>query len=530
MHRAAAISYVPRVLPLRLPRVCVSLFGADAGELLTKAEAVVRDDPFIEFRLDYLKQPATALPKVRDFIQMHPGCILIGTCRRPPGGGQFRGSVAAEVEILLKAAAAGFQLVDVELESAQVMRAPALNKLRAQAGIVLSAHDFRATRKLEDTFRAMQAFPADYYKIVTTATKLHDNVTMMKFLEAKSETHTVVGLCMGDQGVASRLLGLRAGSAFTFAAAFPGEETAPGQVAARTLRDTYRIDQLDAATRVYGVAGDPVAHSLSPLMMNTAFRRENINAVYLALHAKSLDDLLACVRDIPISGLSITMPHKEAIVRYLDNTDELTRKTGACNTVVRAQDGRLFGFNTDVAGVVSPLAQRLPLEHAKVLVIGAGGAARAAVFGLQAQGADIFIINRTPATAQKLARQAKAKYLQRTALKKYSFDVIINATPVGMDSNQSPLSEKEIRARFVLDMVYTSQDTAFTRAARNTGAAVIPGAEMFAHQGARQFEIWTGKPAPEQEMLNVVSVALAARAASNGSSQAGPRPGRSGGK
>jgi 3-dehydroquinate dehydratase/shikimate dehydrogenase len=515
MHKTATNPYVPRVLPLRLPRVCVSLFGSTTDELLEKAEAVVREDPFIEFRLDYLKQPAAALPKIRDFIQMHPGCILIGTCRRTPGGGLFKGSVAAEVEILLKAAAVGFQLLDVELESAEVMRASDLDKLRSRAGIVLSSHDFRATRKLEDTFRTMQEYPADYYKIVTTATRLHDNVTMMKFLEAKSHAHSVVGLCMGEQGVPSRLLGLRAGSVFTFAAAFPGEETAPGQVAARTLREVYRIDQLDAATRIYGVAGDPVAHSLSPLMMNTAFRRENLNAVYLALHAKSVDDLLACVRDIPISGLSITMPHKEAIVPHLDNSDVLTRKTGACNTVVRAQDGRLFGFNTDVVGVVNPIARRLPLEHAKVLVIGAGGAARAAVFGLKAQGADVFIINRTPANAQKLAKQAKAKYLKRTDLKKYAFDVIINATPVGMESKQSPLSEKEIRTRFVLDMVYTSQETPFTKSARSTGAEIIPGSEMFAQQGARQFEIWTGKPAPEQEMLNVVNAALAARAARN---------------
>jgi len=511
MKKAAPKSYVPRVLPLRLPRVCVSLLGADPDDMLEKAEAVVREDSFIEFRLDYLKHPAAAIPKIRQFLEMHPGCILIGTCRRTPGGGLFRGSVAAEVEILRKAADAGFHLVDVELESAQVMRTSDLDKLRSRAGIVLSFHDFRGTRKLEETFRSMQAFPADYYKLVTTATKLFDNVTMMKFLEAKSHAHSVVGLCMGEQGIPSRLLGLRAGSVFTFAAAVPGEETAPGQVTARTLREVFRIDQLDAATRIYGVAGDPVAHSLSPVMMNTAFRRENLNAVYLALHAKSLDDLLACVREIPISGLSITMPHKEAIVEHLDKTDILTEKTGACNTMVRAQDGRLFGFNTDVPGVVNPLALRLPLAQAKILVIGAGGAARAAVFGLKAQNAEVFIINRTPANAQKLARQAKAKYLKRTDLKKHSFDLIINATPVGMESKQSPLSEKEIRTRFVLDMVYTSQETPFTKAARNTGAVVIPGAEMFVQQGARQFEIWTGKPAPEQEMLNVVNAALAAR-------------------
>src|SRR5262249_59431030 len=158
-----------------------------------------------------------------------------------------------------------------------------------------------------------------------------------------------------------------AGSQFTFASANPGEETGPGQLTVRALRDTFRIDQVDAATRVYGVAGDPVAHSLSPDMLNTAFRRGNVNAVYLAFHAKSVDDLLACVRDIPIAGLSITMPYKEQILKYLDKTDPWTAKIGAANTLVRGQDGKLFGFNTDVNGVVRPLEIRMRLQGARVL-------------------------------------------------------------------------------------------------------------------------------------------------------------------
>src|SRR5207302_32921 len=155
------------------------------------------------------------------------------------------------------------------------------------------------------------------------------------------------------------------------------------------------------------VAGDPIAHSLSPIMLNAAFRRENVNAVYLALHVKALRDLLDCVRDIPIHGLSVTMPYKEEIIKHLDKTDPLTAKIGACNTVVRAQDGKLYGFNTDVTGVVRPLEQRIPLENAKILVLGAGGAARAAVFGLKERGAEVYILNRSPEAAQKLARRAR---------------------------------------------------------------------------------------------------------------------------
>ncbi len=196
-----------------------------------------------------------------------------------------------------------------------------MQKLRTRAALILSFHDFRGTKKLDETLEKMRNFPADFYKVVSTATTLADNVSMIQFLGRESDNHSIVGVCMGEQGIISRVLGVRAGSVFTFAAVSPGEETAPGQVTAQELRSVYRIEQVDAATRVYGVAGDPVAHSLSPAIMNAAFRRENVNAVYLALHAKTLKDLLTCVREIPIHGLSITMPYKEAILPYLDNTD-----------------------------------------------------------------------------------------------------------------------------------------------------------------------------------------------------------------
>jgi 3-dehydroquinate dehydratase/shikimate dehydrogenase len=358
----------------------------------------------------------------------------------------------------------------------------------------------------------MTVIPADFYKIVGTATTLYDNVTMMKFLEKYGDRYSLVGVCMGEQGIISRLLGVRAGSVFTFASISPDEKTAPGQVTAQELRNTYRIEQVDAATRVYGVAGDPVAHSLSPAIMNAALRRENVNGVYLALHAKTLKDLLACVRDIPIHGLSITMPYKEAILKHLDNTDSHTNKIGACNTVVRAQDGKLYGFNTDAAGIVRPLEQRITIEKARILVLGAGGAARAAVFGLKERGAEVYILNRSAGPAQKLAHQARARIAKRADLKKASFDVIINATPVGMgNTRESPLNENEINARYVFDMIYDPPETRLMKLARERGAEVIPGVEMFVHQAARQFEIWTGKPAPGDEMMRVVTLALQER-------------------
>jgi 3-dehydroquinate dehydratase / shikimate dehydrogenase len=510
----SAPAYTPRLLPLRLPRVCVAVTGSDAHEMAEKAEALVRDNSFLEFRLDYLSKPGLALTRTKRFTDSHPATVVIATCRRVASGGKFRGSIAAQLEVLGKAAMAGCQMVDVELQSASKCKARQLEKLRGRAALILSFHDFRGTRKLDETLEKMLAYPADFYKIVSTATTLSDNVTMIKFLAKEGDRHSLVGMCMGEQGIISRVLGLRGGSVFTFAAASAGEETAPGQVTAQELRGVYRIEQVDAATRVYGVVGDPIAHSLSPDLMNAAFRRENVNAVYLALHAKTLKDLLTCMCEIPLHGISVTMPYKEVILAYLDNTDAHTAKIGACNTVVRAQDGKLYGFNTDASGIVRPLERRLnTLEGARILVMGAGGAARAAVFGLKERGSEVYILNRSAAPARKLAHQARARLMKRADLKKVAFDVIINATPVGMgNTRETPLQEKEINARYVFDMVYDPAETRLLKLARERGAQVIPGIEMFVHQAARQFEIWTGKPAPWDEMLRVVLLALQERA------------------
>jgi 3-dehydroquinate dehydratase/shikimate dehydrogenase len=501
----------------------VAIAASNPAEMVQKADIAVRDNPFIEFRLDYLSQPALGLAKLKTFVEFHPEALIVATCRRAANGGKFRGSIASQIDVLAKAANLGCHLVDIELETAAQLKQSDFNRLRRSANLILSYHDFRGTKKLEETFARMQEHPADFFKIVTTANSLYDNVVMMKFLEKYSHAHSLIGLCMGEQGVISRLLCVRAGSQFTFAAANPGEETGPGQLTARALRDVYRIDQVDAATRVYGVAGDPVAHSLSPAMLNTAFRRENVNAVYLPLHAKTMEDLTACVQDIPIAGLSITMPYKEPIVKELDKSDPWTTKVGACNTLVRSQDGNLYGFNTDVNGVVRPLELRIRLQGARILVLGAGGAARAAVFGLKERGAEVSILNRTAGPAQKLAKQARAKVINRTMLKKLEYDVIINATPAGMEGNRDPLplAEQELKAKYFFEMVYNPAETKMMKMASARGMHVIPGSEMFVQQGARQFEIWTGKPAPLIDMQRVVDHALAQQAAAKAAATEG---------
>jgi 3-dehydroquinate dehydratase/shikimate dehydrogenase len=504
-------SVAPQFLRSRIGKVCVAIIGSTAAEMFEKASAVVKETPFLEFRLDYLEKPLLALPKLKHFFTDNTAATGIATCRRTANGGRFSGNVAAETEVLSKAAAAGFHIVDVELESAEAMKKGELQKLRdTGVALIISHHDFAATKDLEGIYKRIVPFQPDFIKIVPTAKSLVDNVTLMRFIERMEDHSNIIGICMGDAGIISRVLGVRAGSAFTFAAASIGEETGPGQIAARTLIETYRIDQVDAATKVYGVAGNPIRSSLSPIMMNTAFRRETVNAVYLALQAAKLTDLLKLVHEIPIQGLSITMPLKQEIMAHLEKTDPLSAKIGACNTVLRAQDGKLYGFNTDVAGITGPIEKRISLRGAKALVLGAGGAARAAVFGLRDKGAEVFILNRTAETAQKLARQSGSKTIKKDALAKTPFDVIINATPIGMagiKGNQI-LEAKDLNTKLVFDLVYNPLETPLLRLARQKGIPIITGIEMFVQQGARQFEIFTGKPAPEEEMLRVVIHAL----------------------
>jgi len=397
---------MPRLLPLRLPRVCVAVIGNDPNEMAEKAEALARDNSFLEFRLDYLSKPALAMSRIKRFMEMHPGTVVIATCRRVASGGKFKGSIASQLDVLSKAGTAGCQLIDIELQTAAKCKPEQLQKLRGRVALILSYHDFRATKKLDETLEKMAAYPADFYKVVSTATTLSDNVAMIKFLAREGDRHSMVSMCMGEQGIISRVLGVRAGSVFTFASAGAGQETAPGQVTAQELRNVYRIEQVDAATRVYAVVGDPIAHSLSPAIMNAAFRRENVNAVYLALHAKTLKDLLTCVREIPIHGISGdhalqgSDPATSGQYRLAHNQDRRLQygRKGAGWKALRVQ----HRCRRDCR----PLERRLnTLEGARILVLGAGGAARAAVFGLKERGCEVYILNRSLAAAKKLSHQ-----------------------------------------------------------------------------------------------------------------------------
>src|SRR6202142_3614986 len=244
MTLALPSTFATHFQPQRLPRVCLALSGDTVEDMLAAGESMARDNPFIEFRLDYLKQPLPALPKIHRFLETHQYITAVGTCRRAENGGKFKGSLASQLEVLTKANTAGCQIVDLELQSALKAKTEAIARLRSRAGLILSFHDFRATRNLDETLEKMLKIPADFYKVVSTATTLSDNVAMMKFLQTQSGRVSLIGLCMGEQGIISRVLGVRAGSVFTFGAVNAELKTAPGQISARDLRAIYRIDQV----------------------------------------------------------------------------------------------------------------------------------------------------------------------------------------------------------------------------------------------------------------------------------------------
>ena len=506
---------IPASLRTRLQPVCIALAATEPIELFRSAEAELTESSFLELRFDALTHPSKGVPALREFFDRHRTATVLATCRRIVGGGGFAGSVEEQLALLLRFASDGAALVDIELETLEATAPERLLQFgsdlaRTGAAVVVSAHDFLATRNLEQTLATLRVLGAParaaIYKVVSTAQTLADNLAMLRFLEVASLECAVVGMCMGAAGLTSRVLGLRAGSLWTFAAASRSKPTAAGQVPARTLREQYRVQTLSAATRIYGVAGNPVEHSLSPAMHNAAFRAAEVDAVYLPLHTTSVQDLLHLTRELPIAGLSVTMPWKVEILPYLDQVDALADAIGAVNTVLCREDGSLWGTNTDADAIVEPLARRIPLRGAPVLLLGAGGAARAAAFALQRAGAKVSILNRTRSAAERLAHDTGAHLADAAELG--SFTAIVNATPMGMVGPleaELPLQPAALRGvTVVFETVYRPVETPLVREARLLGIPVVTGLEMFLHQGVRQWLLWTGRqqaPIPVMEAV-----------------------------
>jgi len=276
------------------------------------------------------------------------------------------------------------------------------------------------------------------------------------------------------------------------------------------MKYLFRAHALTRRTRVYGVIGDPVGHSLSPLMHNTGFVARKIDAVYLPFLVKDLRDFLKAVAEFGVRGFSVTLPHKQTILNYLKDCEPLAAEIGAVNTVLVRRDGSLYGCNTDYVGVLRALQHQLRIAGSRVLIFGAGGSARAAAFALARAGASVAICARRESAARALARAVGGEVLPRRLLRSAKFDAILNTTPVGMHPHAgiSPLAPSELNCRLVMDLIYRPERTQLLKLSAQKGIATVSGVEMFLAQGAAQWEIWLQQRAPEAAMRRAVLAAL----------------------
>ncbi|MBV8846171.1 MAG: shikimate dehydrogenase [Bryobacterales bacterium] len=497
------------------PPVCIALGLEDVDALLNHARAEYdAGERFLEFRLDYLASPDRGLPAIRKFLSRHTDCMILATCRRRQNQGRFHGSVEEQVRILEGAREAGAKAVDVEIESAEncVERLP---RFRAGGYLVVSYHNYGGTPpRLDTILRRMARIPADGYKLVTTARKPSDNHRVLSLASTNPKVPTIL-LAMGETGFPTRVLSTAFGGLYTYAAPNAGQATASGQVCAHQLRSLYRIGKFTRDARVYGVIADPVRHSISPAVHNRAFQARRTDAVYLPLLVTpgQLKDFMLFAGKMPLSGFSVTIPHKQKIIRYLDQVDPLARRIGAVNTVWK-KAGKWRGTNTDAAGVTAPLERHVRIGKSSVLVAGNGGAARGAAFALADAGARLAITGRNLDRVRALAAACGAEPLTREQAEARMFDVLIHATPVGMAPRvHDSLFSGRIPGKLVFDMVYNPLETALLQRAKEQGATIIQGLEMFLEQAARQFEIWTGEHAPRSVMERAALEALNVRTA-----------------
>jgi 3-dehydroquinate dehydratase/shikimate dehydrogenase len=323
----------------------------------------------------------------------------------------------------------------------------------------------------------------------------------------------LVTLAMGEVGFPTRVLSTALGSIFTYAAPAHAQGTASGQVNARQLRSLYRIDKFSKAAKIYAVIADPVRHSVSPQVHNRAFQSRRMDAVHVPLLVSptQLRDFFAFAEEMPLSGFSVTLPHKRRIMRYLDYIDPIARRIGAVNTV-RRKGGKWRGSNTDAPAVSGPLGKLMNLQKATALIVGNGGAARAAACALVDAGTKVAITGRNADRVRALARLVGGEAVSGDQVKTRYYDVVINATPIGMWPNVSDCYfPGEIPGDVVFDMVYNPLETMLIRHAKQQSKQVVPGVRMFIEQALLQFEIWTGESAPRAAMETAAMDALTTR-------------------
>ncbi len=493
-----------------LPKICVALGFPDVKTLLEEARREVSaGEAFLEFRLDYLDGPEAGAEAISGFLREFPECFLLATCRRQENHGHFRGTVQEQLRILTAAVENGAQAFDAEIETAEAASVE-IALLRTRAQFIVSYHNYELTPVVERVLRRLRRVPADVYKLVTTARKVSDSGRVLALTRFDPRVPAVF-LAMGEMGLASRVLAPSFGSLFTYAAPGNGTATAPGQVTAQQLRHLYRADRLTRTGKIYGVVASPVRHSISPAVHNRAFQAKRIDAVYLPfLVAKGkLTDFFKFADLTALAGFSVTIPHKRAILKLLDQVDPLAKRIGAVNTVYR-KAGKWRGTNTDATGVLTPLSKHLRLNNAAVLIAGYGGAARSAACALADARAKVVITGRDMDQATALAKFCGGEAMTREKAAGCNFQVLVHATPMGMFPHpEEAFFEERIPAEIVFDMVYNPRETKLLKAAREQGKTIIAGLEMFLEQAVKQFELWTGEAAPRAVMEKAAIEALA---------------------
>ncbi len=490
----------------QLDRICAVVAAETAAEMQAQLRQGLRLTKTAELRLDWLRSDGER-HRFLDWLKRRRfSAQLIATCRRREAGGRFRGDVEAERRALAAAVEAGCGWYDLEIES--VKAAGRFKPVApARAAAIVSLHRFgRAVSEPQKLLERFQLAPGTIWKLAVECRGLGDAVRLIRLARKPGAAAGIIAVPMGRAALATRFLALREGSLLSYAAV--SARTAPGQPTLATAVREYHAERVDRRTRAYGILGNKARHSVSPAMHNAAFAAEGINAVYLPFQVEHLRDFVEAIEPLGIGGFSVTIPHKRAILRHLDSCDSLARRLGAVNTVV-IRRGRRYGYNTDYAGVLAALAGRVQLAGSRVLLVGAGGAARAAAFAIADSGARVFVLARRPAQARELAHLAGGKAVARGEIRRRSFDLIVNATPVGMAPDRaSPLGASELNAPVVFDMVYRPIETPLLRLAARRGLKRISGVEMLVAQGVAQWELWTGRPAPAQVMRRAVLEAL----------------------
>lgn len=479
------------------PLVCTTVTG-DTTEDLRRARDAARDADMVEVRLDTARDP-------------DPPGVLAGrrvpvlvTCRAKWEGGHFRGSEEERASLLMGALDAGAEFVDVEWAAS--CRGRLLE--RDASRVVVSAHDFSGIpADLAQRVHAMQASGAAVVKVAVMASALCDQLPLFELADWSRGTQwRHVLLAMGEAGIATRVLASRLRNAWTYA----GHAVAPGQVPTDLLIGQYGFRRLTAQTAIYGVAGRPIAHSMSPPMHNAAFCAAGIDAVYLPFAAQDFDDVDRFARALGVGGLSVTAPFKLEALQAA-NAAGAARRTGAANTLKRRADGGWDARNTDVQGFLAPLAGER-LEGSRATVLGAGGAARSAIAGLLERRARVTVSARRRERATALAREwdvAAGPFPPEPG----SWDLLVNTTPVGTWPNvaELPIPAAAACGPLVYDLIYNPRETALLKAASASGARTIGGLDMLVAQAARQFEWWTGRSPSQDVMRRAAEAVLSAR-------------------